>query len=129
MSEQGKKWDNGKPRWDLLPIRVISDLVDVLTFGAQEYGPNNWKLVRPISRYWAALYRHLAAMRQGRTHDDKSGLPHYAHALCNLVFLGWFFLQGHDLSEDATEDAETEPERKTSPPWVKRQIQKVEKHP
>jgi len=91
MATLGKKYDAGKPRWDLLPLEPIKAVVDVLTFGAKKYAPNNWKKVaRPRERYYAALQRHLYAWRLGEKKDPESGLPHLAHALCCLVFLAWF---------------------------------------
>ncbi|MEN6550212.1 MAG: dATP/dGTP diphosphohydrolase domain-containing protein [Armatimonadia bacterium] len=86
----GKKYDAGKDRWDLLPLGPVEDVVKILTFGAQKYGPNNWqKLEDAENRYFAAALRHLAAWRRGEKCDPESGLPHLAHAMCNLTFLAW----------------------------------------
>lgn len=84
----GLKFDTNKPRWDLLPLEPIKELVNVLTFGAKKYGPNNWKQVEgAIDRYYAALMRHIVAYKSGELYDQESKLSHIAHALCNLVFL------------------------------------------
>lgn len=86
----GRKYDGGKDRWDLLPLGVVEDVVKVLTFGAQKYGPNNWQRVENgRERYYAALMRHLAAWRMGEAKDPETGLPHLAHAACCLGFLQW----------------------------------------
>lgn len=85
---QGRKDDNGKPRWDLLPSQPLGLIARVLTFGAQRYGANNWQLLKGArSRYFAATQRHLAAWRQGEKVDAESGLPHLAHAGCCLLFM------------------------------------------
>jgi hypothetical protein len=85
---EGLKFDDDKPRWDLLPLNPIEDIVKVLTFGATKYGPNNWRGVENAKeRYFAALLRHIVAYRKGEYKDPETGLPHIAHALCNLVFL------------------------------------------
>jgi hypothetical protein len=87
---KGLKYDTGKLRWDLLPIDCIEDVVKILTFGSEKYGPNNWQEVEDAgNRYYAALMRHLAANRKGESMDEESGLPHLAHAMCNVVFLLW----------------------------------------
>ncbi len=39
------KHDTEKARWDLLPMDAVSPVVDVLTFGAKKYAPDNWKTV------------------------------------------------------------------------------------
>lgn len=85
---KGNKNDNNKIRWDLLPIKPIEEVVEILTQGAKEYGEYNWKKVKPFNeRYYAALMRHLVQWRKGETIDLKSGKKHLAHAICNLIFL------------------------------------------
>lgn len=84
----GVKHDRGKDRWDLLPSGSARELVQVLTFGAAKYHPDNWRKVPDArARYYAAAMRHLAAWRDGEQLDEESGLPHLAHALCCIVFL------------------------------------------
>jgi hypothetical protein len=84
----GKKYDTSKPRWDLLPLELIEKTVDVLTFGAKKYGPNNWQSVDNANeRYYAALMRHITAWRKGELNDPETGISHLAHATCNLLFL------------------------------------------
>jgi hypothetical protein len=84
----GVKYDEGKPRWDLLPLDVLEQSVRVLTMGADKYGAHNWKHVPDWNnRYFAAAMRHLTAYRSGDLVDDESGLPHLAHAITNLIFM------------------------------------------
>lgn len=85
------KADDGKPRWDLLPMAQVGHVVDVLTFGARKYVPDAWKVVPGgQSRYYAAAMRHLAAWHSGEAADPESGLPHLAHAACCILYLLWF---------------------------------------
>ena len=88
--EEGRKFDNGKPRWSLLPMQEVEDIVKVLTTGAKKYSDGNWMHVRPTSRYIDALYRHLSAWLDGEANDQEDGHSHLAHATCNLLFLMWF---------------------------------------
>ena len=84
----GKKYDQGKNRWDLVPFGSLDDLVAVITHGADKYGDTNWKMVPDrTNRYFAAAMRHIAAWRMGELTDPESGLPHLAHAMCSLVFV------------------------------------------
>jgi hypothetical protein len=87
-----KKRDYGKPMWDLLPLGPIEDIVKVLTWAVEqgEYEKESWKTVDDAkNRYYAALMRHLKAYRDGELPDNKSGLPHLAHAGCCLLFISW----------------------------------------
>jgi len=43
--EQGVKYDSGKPQWSLMQWKALSKVVDVLTYGATKYAPDNWKKV------------------------------------------------------------------------------------
>ncbi len=84
----GRKDDDGKPRWDLLPFAEVEEVVKVLTYGARRYGDHNWRQVdNAPNRYLAAALRHIAAHRQGARLDDESGLPHLAHAVASLLFI------------------------------------------
>ena len=83
----GSKHDQGKPRYDLIPVHAEAEFVDVLTFGATKYAPNQWRDVEDArERYTAAAMRHLAAYRMGETHDIESGKHHLAHAMCCMAF-------------------------------------------
>ena len=84
----GKKFDDGKLRYDLVPPAVLKQLATVLTFGAKKYGANNWQTV-PDSRdrYYAAMMRHVEADRGGEVFDEESGLPHLTHALACVAFM------------------------------------------
>lgn len=87
----GRKDDKDKARWDLVPFDEMTDVVDVLTFGAVKYSPDNWKRVPEARcRYIAAAFRHLVARARGEIIDPESGKPHTAHAVCCLLFLAWF---------------------------------------
>lgn len=92
MSTTGRKDDQGKARWDLLPAEPIEAVVEVLTFGADKYGDWNWTEVpNGKDRYYAAAMRHIDAVwRLDEIVDKESGLPHLAHAICCLIFLSRF---------------------------------------
>lgn len=90
-SGKGVKADNGKPDWSLVELKAIEGMVEVLTFGAKKYAPDNWKKVPDAKkRYFAALIRHLTAWQNGELVDPESGKSHLDHAMCNLYFLKYF---------------------------------------
>jgi Domain of unknown function (DUF5664) len=81
------KNDAGKPRFSLLPIQPVWDVVDVLEFGAKKYGSFNWHKGFPWLDLLDATQRHLAAWQNGEDNASDSNLNHLAHAACNLMFL------------------------------------------
>ena len=89
----GLKYDNEKLRWHLLPFDAVEKIVEIMTYGAKKYKPNNWKLVEP-KRYIGALFRHLVAHLKGEEYDEESGYLHLAHMACNALFILWKQIHG-----------------------------------
>ena len=93
----GVKYDNGKPQWSLLPFRALTQVVEVLTYGAKKYAPDNWKRVPDARRrYIDAGFRHFTAYASGETHDPETGKHHLAHAICCMLYLVAFDLGEHN---------------------------------
>lgn len=89
--EVGRKDDQDKPDWSLLPLSCLTGVVKVLTFGAKKYERDNWSKVPDAkNRYSSALMRHFTAWQSGETRDPETGLSHLYHVGCCLVFLIWF---------------------------------------
>ena len=86
--DQAVKADAGKPRISLCPVQIIYDITEVREYGTEKYGdPNNWQYVDP-QRYRDALLRHtLEYMKDHKSVDPESGIPHYKHMCCNMAFL------------------------------------------
>lgn len=91
--KKGMKFDDGKSRWDLLPLNIIEDVVKVLMIGAAKYEDYNWQDVvqedMGEQRYFAAAMRHITAWRSGEIIDEESGCHHLSHAMCCFIFLMW----------------------------------------
>lgn len=103
MTEQGRKFDGGKLRYDLLPVHALEEVTRVITLGAEKYDPENWKRVpEGRRRYIAAAFRHIEAWRKGET-TDEIGTHHIANAISNLMFILEKELQG---LEDTPEQPE-----------------------
>lgn len=97
----GIKHDAEKLRYDLMPVDAEQMVVQVLTHGAEKYGPDNWRKVPESSRrYYAAARRHLEAWRGGELIDSESGQHHLSHAICCLLFLLQFDIEGNDKAVD-----------------------------
>ena len=100
-STEGVKFDNDKPKWSLLPFKALTEVVDVLTYGARKYAPDNWKKVPDArTRYVDATFRHFTAYINGEKNDSETGKSHLAHAICCLLFLLAFDKgEHHDQSD------------------------------
>ena len=85
---KGKKYDDGKPRYSLLPSLALEEIVKVLTFGSHKYEDFNWqKVQQPNDRFFSAAQRHLWAYQKGEKNDPESKYNHLACAVTNLMFM------------------------------------------
>ena len=87
MSEEGLKFDQEKPKMDLLSSLWLEDVSQVLTYGAKKYASHNWRKGILFSRLIAACLRHVFAFLKGEDNDPETNLSHLAHASCCLMFL------------------------------------------
>lgn len=92
LSKEAVKWDDTKPRLDLVPPGPIVDIAQVFTFGATKYRDRNWELGFKYGRIYAAIQRHLLAWWDGEDIDPETGLSHLAHAGCDMLMLLEFTL-------------------------------------
>ena len=87
----GRKDDQGKLDWSLLPLAPIREIIKVLMFGKTKYKRDNWQQVdNHRDRYYSAAIRHLTDWYEGRKKDKETKLYSLAHAGCCIIFLLWF---------------------------------------
>ncbi len=90
----GVKFDDGKPRLELLPVHALEQVALVLAAGGRKYGDTNWRNGMPYGRVLGAGLRHVFAFMRGEDLDDETGLPHLAHAVCCFLFALTYSLTG-----------------------------------
>lgn len=101
MSEvKGARFNEGKPRLDLLPLDALRGVADVFEYGARKYAENNWRGGMLYSTMLASTLRHLLAFQVRENHDQESELHHIDHAITNLLMLRWFIMHGMDHLDD-----------------------------
>lgn len=93
----GIKFDDGKPRLELIAPEWLFAPAIVLTFGAQKYTDRNWEKGMKWSRCFGAMMRHMWAWWGGKGPttisflfgplDSETGFSHLWHAACCLMFL------------------------------------------
>lgn len=104
-NEPGKKFDQGKLRYDLIPGDSLEWLVKVYTMGADKYDDENWREGMSWKRIFGAIMRHLWAWFRGEDIDKESGLPHLAHATWGCFTL-LNYMRTHPDKDDRVKDLE-----------------------
>lgn len=105
LSRKNDRRDH-KPRWELLPLPTLEEVVKVYTMGAEKYGEDTWQhLPDGLARYKAALLRHLTAYDRGERRDKESHLSPLAHAAWNAIAMLHIALQEE---QEAQSEAPTE---------------------
>lgn len=84
---QGRKEDEGKGRFDLIPPKPLMEVAHCFTVGAEKYGDRNWEQGIRWGRIFAAMMRHAWSYWAG-TYRHDSGMHHLASvAWCALVLM------------------------------------------
>lgn len=76
--------------WQGANWNALECMLDVLIFGAKKYAPNNWKNGYRITQCVDSLYRHIILTSKGERVDVETGISHYGHILCNLMFMSYW---------------------------------------
>lgn len=96
---EGKKFDEGKLRWDLVPELASAEIAKVFTLGAEKYGVLNWYTGIRYRRLWAAARRHMNAFIMGDKIDE-IGTHHLANAIANLMMMLEFEMEERGEGEE-----------------------------
>lgn len=88
--QKGMKFSSGKPKWQLMaPLwPAMTEVVHVLTRGAEKYEDNNWMHVSR-DEYLRAIMSHYTAYAGGEHIDPDMGSHHLANLICSALFLLW----------------------------------------
>ena len=84
------KYDDNKPPHALIPPECLTQVAEVLGYGANKYGAHNWRddlNSTTFSRTYSSIQRHLNAYWAGEDNDQESGLSHLAHAATQVFIL------------------------------------------
>lgn len=99
--DKGKKFDQGKVRFDLIPPDAMYYLAEVFTRGAEKYGDRNWERGMTWGRLFSATMRHAWEWWRGRENDQETGVSHLYHAAASLIMLA--VLRQRNVGEDNRE--------------------------
>lgn len=100
------RYDEGKPRLELLPPEALIEISKVFAFGAKKYGDYNWQKGFHWTRMLACLLRHTYYWAMGEDKDPESGLNHMSHAGANVLMILWHIVNkaGLDNRKPNSED-------------------------
>lgn len=99
----GARYNDNKAAIDLIPLCTLEDEARVWDYGRRKYAAWNWAKGMPWSVPLGCALRHLAAWQRGEDLDPESGLPHLAHAMCNLRMLTLYsrtYTEGDDRPKE-----------------------------
>jgi hypothetical protein len=74
----------GKGRYDLIPLLAIKRWAIKMEQGAEKYGERNWERGQPLKRYYNSAVRHMSQWFDGEKDED-----HLAAALFNIGAAMW----------------------------------------
>ena len=104
----GKKFDVGKLRFDLIPPGPLKRVAEVYTIGAKKYTDRNWEKGLAWGRIFGAMMRHAWSWWSGEIHDPVDGQHHLASvAWCALTLME--YENTHPELDDRKETYKDEP--------------------
>jgi len=89
--EQGLRYNEGKTRYDLLPVFAIDELAKNMTSGAKKYAERNWEKGMNWTTVLASLKRHLAEWEAGNDYDPEDGQLLMAKVMTNAAFITEYY--------------------------------------
>lgn len=97
--EKGLRYNQGKPKWSLVPQSALLPMVEVLEFGATKYAPFNWQKGLSYTEILESTKRHLDKLMEGEDFDEESKIHHIGHIQCNALFYAWMVRNKPELDD------------------------------
>ncbi len=94
LDNSGKKNDDGKDPWQLVPWDAVREVTKILLFGMKKYEKRNWERGMDWDRLFRATINHLTAWFGREDNDLETGRSHLAHAACCVLFLLAYEIRG-----------------------------------
>jgi len=83
----GLRYDDDKPRFDLLPPEAMEALARHYLAGAQKYDARNWEKGMAWGRCFGSMMRHAWAWMRGEDIDQETGNHHMIAVAWNAIAL------------------------------------------
>ena len=82
---KGLRFNEGKPRYDLLPPEALDALADHFRKGSEKYAARNWERGMAWCKCFASLMRHGWAWMRGEDIDPETGSHHMIAVAWNAM--------------------------------------------
>jgi hypothetical protein len=117
---KGLRYDEDKPRVDLIPADVLLALGRHYMVGSKKYYDDNWRMGLSYKSTYGCLMRHLLQWWNGEDMDEETGSHHLDAVIWNAVALRYFELHPeqyrgfdnrwylHNTHNDGTTEGEQE---------------------
>lgn len=92
--KEGLRYNEGKPRFDLIPPEAELALAEHYLVGAKKYAERNWELGMDWMKVYASLRRHENAWHRGEDYDPESGTHHMIAVAWNAIALYTYAMRG-----------------------------------
>lgn len=100
----GLKYDDGKPRVDLVDPYFYLEMGRVLGYGASKYADENWRRGIPVKKLIGSMERHIAEFKRGQAIDVESLFENLAHVAINCMMASWMVVNRPELDDRIVDD-------------------------
>lgn len=90
----GLRFNEGKPRYDLIPPEAMDALAEHWGKGAAKYEARNWERGMAWCKCFASMMRHGWAWMRGEDFDPETGSHHMVSVAWNAMVLFTYHQRG-----------------------------------
>jgi len=90
----GLRYNDGKPRYDLIPPEALEDLAILYQRGASKYAERNWERGMSWCKCFASMMRHAWAWMRGEENDPETGVHHMTAVAWNAFAIVTYVRRG-----------------------------------
>ncbi len=99
QDNKGLRYDDNKPRYDLIPPEAMDELALLYTIGAKKYAERNWERGMNWGKVFGSLMRHAWKWMRGQEYDEETGVHHMIHVAWNAIALYIYYVRKIGLDD------------------------------
>ena len=94
MSDEGLRYNEGKPRYDLIPPEFMEALAHHFRVGALKYADRNWEKGMSWGICFSSLMNHAWKWMRGEEVDQETGSHHMIAVAWNAMAIYIYYKRG-----------------------------------